>query len=187
MCGPIKRFRQIYAGHNRPHFPHLEVTMSDVDTVEVLKSSQGGGYPAPIVIDAVGFGAEQIMTIAGPFPRLIATNNERGRLSYWQERKAKEVMMENLDYGIQITAVAKECSLSRSHFSRAFKNATGHSPRDWFQFARLTRAKVLLEQTNFSISQVGLECGFADQAHFSNIFSRKFGMPPGKWRAKEKP
>lgn len=182
MCGPIKRFRQIYAGHNRPHLPHLEVTMSDVDAVEVFKSNPDGGYPAPI-----GFGAEQIMTITSPYPRVIATNNERGRLSYWQERKAKKIMMENLDCGIQISAVAKECCLSRSHFSRAFKNATGHSPRDWLQLARLTRAKVLLEQTNFSISQVGLECGFADQPHFSNIFSRKFGMTPRKWRAKKMP
>ncbi|WP_237140718.1 helix-turn-helix domain-containing protein [Pseudomonas silesiensis] len=77
--------------------------------------------------------------------------------------------------------------MSRSHFSRAFKKATGHSPRDWFQLARLTRAKELLEQTDFSITQVGMECGFADQPHFTKIFSRKFGMPPGKWRAKEKP
>jgi transcriptional regulator GlxA family with amidase domain len=154
--------------------------MSDVDVVEVFKSSQS------IAIDVAGLGAEQIMTMARAYLPLIATNNERVRLSYWQERKAKEVMMENLDCGIQISAVAKECSLSRSHFSRAFKNATGHSPRDWLQLARLTQAKELLEQTDFSISQVGLECGFVDQSHFTRMFSRKFGMPPGKWRAQEK-
>nr|WP_180203000.1 AraC family transcriptional regulator [Pseudomonas sp. SbOxS1]NYU02583.1 helix-turn-helix transcriptional regulator [Pseudomonas sp. SbOxS1] len=159
--------------------------MRDVDAVEVFKSSQGGGNPAPIAIDALGYDPEQIMTIAVPFPRL-ATSNERDRLSYWQERKAKQVMRENLDCGIRISVVAKECSLSRSHFSRAFKKATGHSPRDWFQLARLTRAQELLEQTDFSISQVALECGFADQPHFTKIFSRSFGMPPGKWRAKEK-
>jgi AraC-like DNA-binding protein len=185
MFGPIERFQQIDAGHNRPLFHHLEVSMSDVDTVQAVKSSRGVGKPAPIVIDALGCDAEQIMTIAGPFPRL-ATGDERDRLSYWQERKAKEVMMENLDCGIQISAVAKECSLSRSHFSRAFKNATGHSPRDWLQLARLTQAKELLEQTDFSISQVGLECGFVDQSHFTRIFSKKFGMPPGKWRTQEK-
>lgn len=160
--------------------------MNDVDAVQAVKPHRGVGNPAPIVIDALGCGAEQIMTIATPIPRL-ATNNERDRLSYWQERKAKEVMMENLDCGIRISVVAKECSLSRSHFSRAFKKATGHSPRDWFQLARLTRAKELLEQTDFPISQVGLECGFADQPHFTKIFSKNFGMPPRKWRAKEKP
>lgn len=161
--------------------------MSDVDVLEVFKSSQGGDKRAPIAIDAAGLGAEQIVTMACTYLRLIATNNGRGRLSYWQERKAKEVMMENLDCGIQISSVAKECSLSRSHFSRAFKNATGHSPRDWLQLARLTRAKELLEQTDFSISQVGLECGFADQSHFSRMFSRKFNMTPRKWRVSEKP
>ena len=160
--------------------------MSDVDAVQIFKSSRGGGNPPPIVIVAPGSGAEQIMTIADPFTRL-ASSYERDRLSYWQERKAKEVMMEHLDCGIRISVVAKECFLSRSHFSRAFKKATGHSPRDWFQLARLTRAKELLEQTDFSISRVGLECGFADQPHFTKIFSRHFGMPPRKWRVKEKP
>ena len=160
--------------------------MNDVDVVEVFKSSQGGDKRASIAIGSAGLGAEQIMTMACANLRLIATNNGRGRLSYWQERKAKEVMMENLDCGIQITAVAKECSLSRSHFSRAFKNATGHAPRDWLQLARLIRAKELLEQTDFSIAQVGLECGFADQSHFCRMFSRKFSMTPGKWRAREK-
>ncbi|MDR6610209.1 AraC family transcriptional regulator [Pseudomonas synxantha] len=160
--------------------------MNDVDVVEVFKSSQGGDKRASIAIGAAGLGAEQIMTMACANLRLIATNNGPGRLSYWQERKAKKVMMENLDCGIQISAVAKECSLSRSHFSRAFKNATGHSPRDWLQLARLTRAKEFLEQTDFSISQVGLECGFADQSHFTRMFSSKFNMSPGKWRAREK-
>ncbi|WP_274643523.1 helix-turn-helix domain-containing protein [Pseudomonas serbica] len=159
--------------------------MSDVDAVQVFKSSRGGGSLTPVVIAAPGSGAEQIMTVADPFARL-ASSRERDRLSYWQERKAKEVMMEHLDCGIRISVVAKECALSRSHFSRAFKKATGHAPRDWFKLARLTRARELLEQTDFSISQVGLACGFADQPHFTKIFSSNFGMPPGKWRAKDR-
>jgi AraC-like DNA-binding protein len=160
--------------------------MNDVDVVEVFKSSQGGDKRVSIAIGAAGLGAEPIMTMACANQRLIATNNGPGRLSYWQERKAKEVMMENLDCGIQVSAVAKECSLSRSHFSRAFKNATGHSPRDWLQLAKLTRAKEFLEQTGFSITQVGLECGFADQSHFTRMFSKKFNMTPGKWRTQKK-
>ncbi|VVP48986.1 hypothetical protein PS838_05248 [Pseudomonas fluorescens] len=70
--------------------------MSDEDAVEVFKPGQGGGNPIPFVIDALVFGAEQIMTIAAPYLRL-ATNNARARLSHWQERKAKEIMIANLD------------------------------------------------------------------------------------------
>lgn len=153
--------------------------MSDMDVVEVAKSGQ-----SPILINSAGPDAQQLMTLARAYLQLLETRNERARLSYWQERTAKKVMMENLDRGIQISAVAKECSLSRSHFSRAFKNTTGHTPSDWLQIARLTRAKELLEQTDCSISQVGLECGFADQPHFTRMFARRFGITPGKWRAR---
>jgi AraC-like DNA-binding protein len=115
----------------------------------------------------------------------LASGSLRTRLSYCQERTAKEVMLEHLGGSIQISAVARQCALSRSHFSRAFKHATGLSPRDWLQLARLTRAKELLERTDFSISRVSLECGFADQSHLTRTFLKKCGMTPGKWRAQE--
>lgn len=111
----------------------------------------------------------------------------QAQLSVWQARTAKHLMLENLGRGIQISAVARGCCLSRSHFSRAFKNTTGHSPQDWLRLARLERARELLEQTLFPITQVGLDCGFADQAHFTRTFSKAFGMPPKKWRALLKP
>ncbi|MDC6379817.1 helix-turn-helix transcriptional regulator [Pseudomonas graminis] len=95
--------------------------------------------------------------------------------------------MDNLDRSITIATVAKECSLSRSHFSRAFRNTTGHSPRDWLQTARLARAKELLELTDFSVSHVGFECGFADQPHFTRTFAKKVGMTPAKWRLENRP
>jgi len=149
--------------------------MSDVDFVEALKSSQGDNPRTTIFFDVAGHAAQRARAIAC----------EPGRLSGWQERKAKAMFLEHLEGGIQISAVAKACCLSRSHFSRAFKVATGHSPSDWLQLARLTRAKQLLEQNDSPICQVGLACGFVDQSHFSRMFSRKFGMTPRKWRAQE--
>jgi len=57
---------------------------------------------------------------------------ERVALSPWQERRAKDLMSSQMDKGLSIARIAAECSLSRSHFSRAFKKNTGLSPRDWF-------------------------------------------------------
>lgn len=140
---------------------------------------------ASIGIDFARLSPEQLVVLDGYLRRLLP-GNEPARLSAWQERAAKKVMMDNLDGGIQIADVARECSLSRSHFSRAFKNSTGQTPRDWLQLARLTQAKELLEQTDLSISQVGLECGFSDQPHFTRMFSRQFGMTPGRLRTAQR-
>ncbi|MDD1963864.1 AraC family transcriptional regulator [Pseudomonas putida] len=149
-------------------------------------------FESPPEIDALmarwryigGLEADRRRGIVQVYLSLIQSRQGQAQLSSWQEQKAKKIMLDNLSAGIQISAVAQGCCLSRSNFSRAFKNTTGYSPRDWLKHARLTRARELLEHTDLSITQVGLDCGFADQAHFTRSFSKAFGMPPKKWRGK---
>ncbi|EIK95726.1 AraC family transcriptional regulator [Pseudomonas sp. M47T1] len=107
---------------------------------------------------------------------------ERVALSPWQARRAKQLMLEQMSTSPSIADIAKACSLSRSHFSRAFKRTTGQSPRDWLLSARLSRAKELLADGNVPIAQVGLDCGFADQSHFTRVFTRCLGTTPFAWR-----
>lgn len=107
---------------------------------------------------------------------------DRVALSPWQERRAKELMQSHMDQGLSIARIASECSLSRSHFSRAFKKNTGVSPRDWFLQVRLDKAKGLLTGSDLTISQISLDCGFADQSHFTRVFTRMLGVTPFTWR-----
>lgn len=107
---------------------------------------------------------------------------ERVALSPWQERRAKEIMASHMGRGLSIARIASECSLSRSHFSRAFKKNTGVSPRDWFLRIRLEKAKRLLTESDLSISRISLDCGFADQSHFTRVFTRIIGSTPFSWR-----
>jgi len=107
---------------------------------------------------------------------------ERVALSPWQERRAKELMSSQMDKGLSIARVASECSLSRSHFSRAFKKNTGVSPRDWYLQMRVDKAMGLLSESALTISQISLDCGFADQSHFTRVFTRVVGVTPFSWR-----
>lgn len=106
----------------------------------------------------------------------------RVALSPWQERRAKEIMASHMGRGLSIAHIARECSLSRSHFSRAFKKNTGVSPRDWFLHIRLEKARRLLTESDLSISRISLDCGFADQSHFTRVFTRNMGVTPFSWR-----
>lgn len=108
--------------------------------------------------------------------------DERFALAPWQERKAKEILSRSLVSRLFIADVAQQCSLSRSHFSRAFKKATGLSPQEWSLHFRVSRAKDLLKASVLSISQVSQECGFADQSHFCRVFNKLEGTTPNKWR-----
>ncbi|HEX8594558.1 MAG TPA: AraC family transcriptional regulator [Pseudomonas sp.] len=107
---------------------------------------------------------------------------EKVALSPWQERRAKEMMTSHMDRGLSIAQIARDCSLSRSHFSRAFKKNTGFSPRDWFLQVRLDNAKRLLTDSQLTISRISLDCGFADQSHFTRVFTRMTGQTPFSWR-----
>jgi len=107
----------------------------------------------------------------------------RGGLSPWQERRAKEVLGANLDGNIGSKELARECGLSISHFSRAFRNSTGLAPHTWLLRRRIDEAKALLaDAASISLSHIALACGFADQSHFTRVFTRMVGVSPGAWR-----
>ena len=105
-----------------------------------------------------------------------------GGLAPWQERRAKELVAANLGREVSLQQIAQDCGLSVSHFSRAFKASTGHTPHDWLQTCRVDRAKDLLQDPNLSLAQIAIVCGFADQSHFTRIFTRLAGNTPGSWR-----
>jgi AraC-like DNA-binding protein len=112
-----------------------------------------------------------------PLPSLI-----RGGLAAWQVRRAKEILSANLDGSIPLKEVARECRLSVSHFSRAFRRTMGAAPHSWLLTHRIEVAKEKLRDRRLSLLDVALACGFADQSHLTRVFTRIVGMSPGAWR-----
>ncbi|WP_017905135.1 helix-turn-helix domain-containing protein [Pseudomonas asplenii] len=108
-----------------------------------------------------------------------------GGLSPWRENLVKQLILERLGETLEISELARACSLSRSHFSRAFKCSTGLSPQDWIRQQRIERAKQLIRGTDLSLTQISLECGFCDQAYFCHIFTRSEGINPFAWRCQQ--
>lgn len=108
-----------------------------------------------------------------------------GGLSPWRENLVKQLILDRLSETLEISELARACSLSRSHFSRAFKCSTGLSPQDWIRQQRILRAKQLIRETDLSLTQISLECGFCDQAYFCHIFTRSEGINPFAWRCQQ--
>ena len=105
-----------------------------------------------------------------------------GGLCPRRERIVKQLILANLGESLAIADLAQACALSRSHFSRAFKCTTGLSPQEWIRQQRIQRAKKLIISTALSLTQISLECGFCDQAHFCHMFTRSEGVNPMTWR-----
>ena len=91
-------------------------------------------------------------------------------------------MQENLAQDLSLERIARECCLSRAHFARYFKNSTGMPAHKWLQCLRIEHAKQLLQAPDKSLTQIALDCGFADQSHFTRVFKSFVGVTPGIWR-----
>jgi AraC-like DNA-binding protein len=106
----------------------------------------------------------------------------RSGLAPWQLRKAKAMIEARMETGVAVEEIARECRLSRSYFSRAFRRSTGVPPHGWLAALRLEKAKQLLSKAETRIADVALECGFADQSHLTRSFSALLGTTPAAWR-----
>lgn len=111
---------------------------------------------------------------------------EYAPLAPWQARKAMQILSTVRQDKLLIAEVAAQCAMSRSHFSRAFKKATGLSPQAWSLKSRIEQAQRLLAGGKVRMCQIALECGFADQAHFSRTFSRVTGTTPRRWQLNQR-
>jgi AraC family transcriptional regulator len=107
-------------------------------------------------------------------------------LAPWQLRRVRAFVDDNLDADLSTADLAAACSLSPSHFTRAFSASTGTSPHKWLVNRRIERAKALMLGGGDGLSQIALACGFVDQSHFTRVFARSEGESPGRWRRRNR-
>lgn len=79
----------------------------------------------------------------------------------------------------QLAALA---NLSKFHFHRLFKSATGVSPSQYQINLRVNMAQRLLRETKKSVMDVALEVGYANPGHFAKLFRRTTGLSPTDYR-----
>lgn len=103
-------------------------------------------------------------------------------LSRAHEQMAKSILLDHIEGDVSIAAVAEACHLSRGYFIRAFREATGVTPYQWLLNQRIDRARELIRTSNAPLAEIAVACGFADQSHFTRVFTSLVGTTPGTWR-----
>lgn len=147
----------------------------------LLPSLRAGAELNQLFVDHVGLALTA--HLAATYGDLVSLRTQfTGGLAPWQERRAKEFIEDKIAVGIALPAVAAECSLSTSHFARAFRVSTGVAPYQWLLQRRVERARQLLLGTRLPIAEIAALCGFTDQSHLSRVFVRENGEPPAAWR-----
>ncbi len=85
-----------------------------------------------------------------------------------------------------LEVLAKKEGMSRFHFARVFRKASGTTPGRFVRRLRVDAARVLIEGTTLPLKAIAEQTGFADEFHLSKTFRQEIGTPPKRWR-KEHP
>jgi AraC-like DNA-binding protein len=131
--------------------------------------------------DCLGRAAEILRTVDAAthsLPKRATT----GGLAPWQIRTVTSHIEAHLDMPIKSSELAVVARLSPCHFSRVFRDSFGCSPLEYVTRRRVEHAQGLMLSGDAPLSQIALDCGFADQAHFSRLFHRVVGESPRSWR-----
>ena len=93
-----------------------------------------------------------------------------------------ELMEANLEEPLSRNGLAVTAGLSTRQLERLFRKYLNRSPARHYLELRLNKARLLLLQTNMSIIDVALACGFVSASHFSKCYRDFFGRTPRKER-----
>lgn len=96
-------------------------------------------------------------------------------------RQALEHIDANLGDKITFVSVAGRFHYSPYFFDRVFQRITGSTITEYVREQRLLTAASML-RSGRTVTDIGLECGFASSQAFSRAFRQRFGRPPGAFR-----
>jgi AraC-like DNA-binding protein len=107
-----------------------------------------------------------------------------GRLGYKLERIKDVLNYINKNYNKDLTLeeLSKEVDMSKFYLCRLFKENLKMSPVEYINKVRVERAIELLRNTDMSISEIALECGFNNISYFIKVFKRHMQITPLKFR-----
>lgn len=175
------------------NFPDIEVSAQLFEVDRNRFTCAGGTASADMMLHLVaqqhGQGlanevAEQIMH------ERIRSHDERQQMSVANRIGARHsklagiisTMQQNLEEPLTRTALAKEADLSTRQLERLFRRYLNRSPARYYLELRLQRARQLLLQTNMSVMNVALACGFVSASHFTKCYRAYFGRTPYRER-----
>lgn len=104
------------------------------------------------------------------------------------ERLKKVILyiQEHYQSKITIDALAEQVNMSRHYFCRFFKKATGMTPIDYINSYKADRAAALIETTDISIMEAGMESGFDNFSYFIRTFKKFKNRTPSDYRKQNK-
>ncbi|MCL3882657.1 GlxA family transcriptional regulator [Marivita sp. GX14005] len=174
-------------------FPDVELTKS-IFVIDGNRITTAGGTASVdlmLKIIADDHGEELASTVADQLIyNSIRTDQDTQRLSvptrigvrHPKLSRVIQTMEQNIEEPISPSILAQQVGMSTRQLERLFRRYLNRSPKRYYMGLRLQKARNLLMQTDMSVINVALACGFASPSHFSKCYRAHYRTTPYRER-----
>jgi AraC family transcriptional regulator len=156
------------------------------DVIALLDAAIGHLHQGQAAHGAILEAASMLQRQVGPQPVEGAADDGKERLLAWQARKVLDYIDRHITSRVPVADLCALVWRSEAHFSRSFRGTFGYSPHAFVIRRRVELAAKYMLQTDISLSDIALGCGFVDQAHLCKHFRAVIGETPAAWRRAKK-
>jgi AraC family transcriptional regulator len=181
----IERALEEVFGTNAPQARLRDASAFDDETLNallgLLREELTRGQASPLFVEAIA------QAIAIHLARSYGVTDEESHSSSpslpgHKVRQITDWIAEHLTEEFSLDRLAAQAGLSRFHFQRLFKAATGVPPSQYHINLRMNEARRLLRETKMGVVDVALEVGYTNPSHFARLFRRETGLSPSDYR-----
>ncbi|MDF2927555.1 MAG: AraC-type DNA-binding protein [Paenibacillaceae bacterium] len=151
--------------------PDLDHILAQIYREDMNKESYSQTVIASCVIQLLALAARKIALPSGPRPRVNPLM--KTVLTYIDEHFTRRITLNEL---------ADMAHMSSTAFSRYFTKYNGVGPAQYIKRKRIGLAIRLLEETDRTILDIGMDCGFQNMSNFYKAFHSLTGQAPGNYR-----
>ncbi|MFV0300951.1 MAG: GlxA family transcriptional regulator [Paracoccus sp. (in: a-proteobacteria)] len=174
-------------------FPEVRLVRNVFVAREKIITASGGTAAADLMLHLIGreHGADLATEVAdqmvynavreGTAAQRVSLQSRHGMRNPHLMR-AIAIMDETIETPLPPRQIAERLGISTRQLERLFGRFLNATPKHYFMDKRLQRAQNLLVQTERSITEIAMACGFQSTSHFSRAFRGHFGQSPVEQR-----
>lgn len=181
----LEHFRR--AGQRMPDLRPSSLAFQDPTIAGVclaLLRAIGQGAPDLYAQSAVQWLTIHLLSVHGAWQDHERDRRAAAPLTDRRLVRVMEYMSAHVGEALTLDALAGQAGVSKYHFCRLFRAATGTTPHAALRELRLLEARRLLLSSDLHVKEITVKCGFAQPGHFGTAFRRRFGRSPTAVRAR---
>lgn len=167
----VKLVTGVFVG-NEKHLTAAGGTAT-ADLMLHLIEQEHGRDLAMVVADQMVYSAVREETVAQRVSLQARIGNRNRHLA-----EAVEIVRNSLEEPVSPGFVAESVGISTRQLERLFQKYLQTSPKKFMMDQRLERAQKLLLQTEQSVIEIAIACGFDSPGHFAKVYRSKYGITP---------